>query len=153
MKNNKITIYDYLAYQEDPESVIYMLKRYKYPEPKDQEDVKKMLTHFVKKMRDNGKGEEALKELAEVHPDRDIILEDKNNELNGIKKELKLYKKKYQDKVHADGVATKELYIPNNTNNNERREDKDSNLGKTLLITGTAMVGTAILAIALLNRR
>lgn len=75
----KITIYSYIASAKPTDSHVLINKYGNYPRAKNEIQLQSQLKHFV---RENG--DIALKELAKIHPDRELILADfkeSNNEL------------------------------------------------------------------------
>jgi hypothetical protein len=76
----KITIYSYIASTKPTDSHILINKYGNYTRAKNEKELQSQLKHFV---RENG--DIALKELAKIHPDRELILEEvKENKTQSI---------------------------------------------------------------------
>jgi hypothetical protein len=71
MKKNKLTICDYIA-QKVPNEAFNVLKNsgYEFEEPNSKEELAQLLKNYVAMDK-----ETALKKLAEIHPDRELIEE------------------------------------------------------------------------------
>lgn len=64
-----ITLYDYLAYNV-PNECQDLLMRYDIPTAKNEDELTENLKQFVRVYK-----EDALEQLSEIHPDKDLIME------------------------------------------------------------------------------
>ena len=64
-----ITLYDYLAYNV-PNECQDLLSRYDIPNAQNEDELTENLKQFVRVYR-----EDALEQLSEIHPDKDLIIE------------------------------------------------------------------------------
>jgi len=71
MKKNKLTICDYIAQKVPNEAVeVLMESGYQFEKPSSKEELAQLLKNYVAMDK-----EAALKKLAEIHPDRELIQE------------------------------------------------------------------------------
>jgi hypothetical protein len=74
----KIRIYEYLAHNEDvsvPAAVMQMMRdRGYYIAPRNEDELANCIEQYVKHETQNGNYDQAMISLANVHPDRDLIL-------------------------------------------------------------------------------
>tara|TARA_R110000751_G_scaffold305047_1_gene421058 strand:+ start:250 stop:765 length:516 start_codon:yes stop_codon:yes gene_type:complete len=135
---NRITIYSYLANRAPSESHYVINKYGKYRRARNEKELEYQLKNFVKNFGDNG-----LKELANIHPDRDLL-------------ELHCDKCSNTDKKNNDMTSLIEAQSKmmlnvsgNNNGTNPPADNTDkivSKVNNNLLITG----GFVIMAVALL---
>ena len=95
----RISLYEYLAYNVPADAYALIQEYGTYPRPTDPEELVEQLKHFVRK-----NGQEGIKLLGEIHPDKDLfsnskeckeckVKEIENNVLKDNLKELQTEKK------------------------------------------------------------
>jgi hypothetical protein len=127
-----ITLYEYLAYNV-PAECQNILDRYDVPASHNEAELTENLKNFVNVYRN-----EALEELAEIHPDKDLIAEMASlaTPYNG---------KKESEYLNASGTMNR---IESLENQMKFGGSNDSNLTKMDMLMG---IGVAALTISLLK--
>ena len=136
---NKITIYSYLA-NRVPSDAHYVINKYgKYRRARNERELEYQLKDFVKTFGDNG-----LKELANIHPDRHLLelhcakcsnTDKKNNDMSSLLEA--------QSKMMLNASGNNNPTTPPAVDNTDKIVGKVNN---NMLITG----GFVIMAVALL---
>lgn len=115
-----ITIYEYYSYS-CPKDAYNLLSKDGYPRPQSPEELESQLKEYV-----NKNGEKGLKELAEIHPDKDLI--------------------KMVCECSKDKVEKKDNFSNANGNNNiPISQAEQISLAKMMIFGGFILVGIALI--------
>jgi|TARA_R110000744_G_scaffold157313_3_gene273049 hypothetical protein len=114
-KNNKITIYEYLAINVPDESHKAINTLGNYKRAKDGYELIGQLKHFVRSHKEDG-----LKVLSEIHPDKELIelscnsckkLQEKNNNFSNLVEESKKPKEKDNSKINQENLSFSKMAV------------------------------------------
>lgn len=141
-KIEKFTMFHYYCLAI-PNKVDELLSDYAFGKPKGNNDRLQMLVAFVKKYKD-----EALTELASIHPDKSLIIENEgkgesNNYVGEMKEKPHTIEPKY---LKAEGEEPK----PASSTNGKIMFSE--NMAKALIIGGVALISVVLITSAIKKR-
>ena len=132
-KKEKITIYEYVASASPAEAHFLINKFGKYRKARDERELAYQLRDFVRTFGENG-----LRELAKIHPDRDLIEID-------CKSCAEAKAKAKESEKHSNFVSSPHLAkpLPYNASGEEGSEKKMD--GKLIILGAFVLMGVALL--------